>query len=77
MLVSAKGIRLFSAVIPGGLLLALSVCLSGCSKDYPPEEYGTVDHEVPSVAGAEKPFEMPKLGPPLSEEDKRNIRKIR
>jgi hypothetical protein len=76
MLVSAKGIRLFSAVIPGGLLLVLSACLGGCSKDYPPEEYGNVVHEVPSVAGAEKPFKMPKLGPPLSEEEKRNVRKM-
>jgi hypothetical protein len=42
--------------------------LSGCEQKPSPEVLGTVVEGVPKVEGADKPFEMPELGPPPSEE---------
>jgi hypothetical protein len=75
MLAWSRGIRCLSAAIPGALLV-LPVCFGGCNRELPPEEYGTVIHEVPQLSEAKKPLEMPKLGPPLTEEQIREIRRI-
>jgi len=39
--------------------------LTGCGPEVAREALGTVVFVVPQVAGSEKPYEMPKLGPPL------------
>lgn len=48
--------------------LAVVVCLlpmvSGCDSGVSKEELGTVQFEVPKVPRADKPYAMPKLGPP-------------
>jgi hypothetical protein len=44
------------------------IALSGCEQKPSPKEQGTVVEGVPKVEGADKPFEMPELGPPPSED---------
>jgi hypothetical protein len=68
-----KKIPLFSSMIAGIMGCLLSVSLAGCRRDFPPEEYGAVITEVPSLSEAQQPFDMPKLGPPLTEDEKRKI----
>lgn len=46
-------------------LLLLLVSLAGCGPALSKSDLGTVGFEVPKVAGAEKPYPMPQLGPPL------------
>jgi hypothetical protein len=53
-----------------GLLLQLFglaifvVILGGCGRELSKSDLGTVVFDVPKVAGADKPYPMPKLGPP-------------
>jgi len=54
----------------------LLTSLPGCQRNLPPEEYGTIIYEVPKLPEARKTFEMPKLGPPLTEEEKRQIQSM-
>jgi hypothetical protein len=42
----------------------LAVILGGCGPELAKSDLGTVVFEVPKVAGADKPYTMPKLGPP-------------
>jgi hypothetical protein len=72
----SRGLRILSLAVAGALLPVLSICLSGCNRDLPPDEYGTVIHEIPPLPEAQKPFEMPKLGPPLTEEQIREVKRM-
>lgn len=56
--------RLFYAV----LVLAAISMFWGCGPNLSSKDFGTVVEGVPKVAGAEKPFDMPELGPPLPED---------
>lgn len=47
-----------------GLLLLL-VSLGGCGPSLSEQDLGTVVYELPKVAGADEPYPMPQLGPPL------------
>jgi hypothetical protein len=40
------------------------IVLGGCGAELSRSDLGTVVFEVPRVAGADKPYPMPKLGPP-------------
>ena len=42
--------------------------LWGCEPSVDKSDLGTVVEELPDVPGADKPFEMPELGPPPPEE---------
>ncbi len=49
-----------------GLLACCAVLVSavaGCGPKVAPEDLGQIVFEVPDVPGAEKPYEMPELGP--------------
>jgi hypothetical protein len=50
--------------------VAISV-LPGCGRSVDSREFGTIVQGIPQVEGADKPFEMPKLGPPPSPEEVR------
>jgi hypothetical protein len=45
-------------------LAVVVVVLGGCGRELSKSDLGTVVFEVPKVAGADKPYPMPKLGPP-------------
>jgi hypothetical protein len=76
MAASASGIKFFSGAISGILGCLLLGGITGCGQKFPPNEYGTLIYEVPSLPEAKKPYEMPKLGPPLTEVEKRQIQSI-
>lgn len=57
--------QLFFGVVA---LLTLPL-LWGCGPNLSSKDYGTVVEGIPQVQGADKPFEMPKLGPPPPPED--------
>ena len=40
--------------------------LAGCGPELSKNDLGTVVFEVPKVAGADQPYQMPQLGPPES-----------
>jgi hypothetical protein len=45
-------------------LLVLLVSLGGCGPELSKSDLGTVPFEDPKIPGADKPYEMPQLGPP-------------
>ena len=45
-------------------LAVLAVILGGCGPELSKSDLGTVVFEIPKVAGVNKPYLMPKLGPP-------------
>ena len=45
-------------------LVVLLVTLGGCGRELSKTDLGTVVFEIPKVAGADKPYPMPQLGPP-------------
>lgn len=55
-----------------GLLFCLLIAfgIAGCGPVISEKDMGTIIYEVPKVEGADKPYEMPALGP-QSEEDKK------
>lgn len=55
-------------------LLLLMVSLAGCGPALSKSDLGTVSFEVPKVAGSEKPYLMPQLGPPLEPSKDRHSR---
>lgn len=58
-------------LLSGGLLVIALLFLSGCGRSADSREFGTIVEGIPRVEGADKPFEMPKLGPPPSPEEVR------
>ena len=52
-------------------LAILLLFLSGCGPALSKQDLGTVVFEVPKVAGADEPYRMPELGPPLERKDDR------
>jgi hypothetical protein len=50
------------------------LCLAGCGPKLSKQDLGTVVFEVPKVAGAQKPYQLPQLGPP-KDPDKRPARR--
>ena len=42
--------------------------LGGCGPNLSSKDYGTIVEGIPHVKGADKPFEMPQLGPPPPED---------
>ena len=57
-----------SRILLTGVLILLPL-LSGCGPGVSDEDLGTVLYETPKVTGADEPYEMPELGPPLPPED--------
>jgi hypothetical protein len=53
----------FRAILSLGLLAFLAAILGGCGPALSKSDLGTVVFEIPKVAGADKPYPMPKLGP--------------
>ncbi len=54
----------FEHVLQVGGLAALLTILGGCGPALSKSDLGTVVFKVPKVAGTDKPYKMPKLGPP-------------
>jgi hypothetical protein len=50
------------------LVLAAFPIFGGCGPNLSSKDFGTVVEGIPKVEGADKPFEMPELGPPLPED---------
>lgn len=46
-------------------MLLTAPLLNGCESASPPSDLGSVVFEVPRVQGADEPYPMPQLGPPL------------
>jgi hypothetical protein len=44
-------------------ILTLVPLFGGCGEKLPPKEFGNIVEGVPRVQGADRPFEMPELGP--------------
>jgi hypothetical protein len=53
---------LFGCVLQSIGIAVLLAILGGCGPELSKSDLGTVVFEVPKVAGADKPYEMPKLG---------------
>jgi hypothetical protein len=51
------------------ILLLLLVSAGGCGAQLSKSDLGTVLFEVPKVAGADQPYSMPQLGPPIEVEE--------
>jgi hypothetical protein len=51
-------------IVELGGLAVISAILGGCGPELAKSDLGNVVFEVPKVAGADKPYTMPKLGPP-------------
>jgi hypothetical protein len=49
------------------VLAAFLAILGGCGPELSQSDLGTVLKEVPQVAGADKPYVMPQLGPPVKQ----------
>lgn len=49
----------------------------GCVPSLSKSELGTVEFELPKVAGADQPYPMPQLGAPLKDEDRQKYRLMR
>jgi hypothetical protein len=49
--------------------LLLAALLAGCGPELSKSDLGTVIYEVPKVAGADQPYQMPQLGPPAGTTD--------
>jgi hypothetical protein len=47
------------------IVLLLLVLFGGCGPELSKQELGVVVFEVPKVAGTDKPYAMPQLGPPV------------
>jgi hypothetical protein len=47
----------------GLMILAVSILVVGCGPGISKRDLGHVVFEIPKVAGADKPYEMPKLAP--------------
>ena len=47
--------------------LFLISATAGCRPSGPTQEMGTVVQEIPAVEGADEPYIIPELGPPLSQ----------
>jgi hypothetical protein len=58
----------------GAVALLTIPFIEGCGQNLASKDFGTVVDGIPHVEGADQPFEMPKLGPPPSEEVLRRIR---
>ena len=57
----------------GFLLCLLNIMgISGCGPAISEKEMGTIIYEVPRVEGADKPYEMPELGPVTEEDQSQN-----
>jgi hypothetical protein len=63
---AATGGRFLSDVL--GLLILL-VSLGGCGPALSKDDLGTVGFEIPKVAGADEPYQMPQLGPPTEQRE--------
>jgi hypothetical protein len=46
-------------------LIVLLVSLGGCGPELSKSDLGTVSYEEPKIPGADRPYEMPQLGPPV------------
>jgi hypothetical protein len=55
------------------LFLALPF-FGGCGPNLSSKDFGTIVDGIPKIAGADKFYEMPELGPPPSEEELRRLR---
>jgi hypothetical protein len=54
-----------------GILVMLALpFIGGCGPHLSSKECGTIVEGVPQVPGADKPFEMPELGPPPPEDSR-------
>ena len=51
----------------GFLILLLSI--AGCGPELSKSDLGVVVFEVPKVAGSDRPYQMPQLGPPVEHKD--------
>jgi hypothetical protein len=52
----------------GIMVLSALLITGGCGPNLSSREFGTIAEGVPQVPGADKPFEMPELGPPPPED---------
>ena len=51
------------------LFLVPLLGLGGCGPQLSQSDLGTMVFELPQVAGAEEPYKMPQLGPPLEHKE--------
>ena len=58
-------------------LAVLLVILGGCGPELSKDDLGTVVFDVPKVAGSDRPYAMPKLGPPSEMDKVRSHRPVR
>lgn len=49
---------------------AFLAILGGCGPELSKNDLGTVVDEEPKLAGSDKPYPMPQLGPPIKEKQK-------
>ena len=50
-------------------LSILLLFLTGCGPQLSKQDLGTVEFQVPRVAGSEEPYPLPQLGPPAGQSD--------
>lgn len=55
--------RFFEIVLRPAGLAVLTLILGGCGPELSKSDLGNVVFEVPKVAGSDRPYVMPKLGP--------------
>ena len=58
-------------------LVVLLVTLGGCGRELSKNDLGTVVFDVPKVAGADMPYQMPQLGTPKEGDQDRHHRPSR
>jgi hypothetical protein len=58
-------------------LAIFAVILGGCGPELSKSDLGTVVFEVPKVAGADKPYPLPKLGPADEKQEEHSREPVR
>ena len=51
--------------------------LGGCGPQLSPSDLGAVVFELPQVSGAEEPYKMPQLGPPVEHKEEHRGPRLR
>lgn len=59
--------RRYALLVFGLSLVAIGQ--GGCNSTSPPTDLGTTVFETPKVDGADEPYPLPRLGPPVEESD--------
>jgi hypothetical protein len=69
-----KAMKPLRQLLYGAISILILFLAGGCEQKLPSKDFGTIVDGIPQVQGADKPFEMPLLGPPPPEDPSQHKR---